>query len=89
MVWWNVTKCAIEMAWTQADIDALKAAIVASAGVAEVRYADGSAVRYMAPDQAAKLLQTMQLDVNAAAATVSGSGTTRVRAFRGALSSGY
>jgi hypothetical protein len=88
MVWWNVTKCAIEMAWTQADIDALKAAIVASAGVAEVRYADGSAVRYMAPDQAAKLLQTMQLDVNAADTSGSG-GATRIRAFRGALSSGY
>jgi hypothetical protein len=87
MVWWNVTKCAIEMAWTQADIDALKAAIVASAGVAEVRYADGSAVRYMAPDQAAKLLQTMQLDLNSA--DTSESGATRIRAFRGALSSGY
>jgi hypothetical protein len=50
-------------------------------------YADGSAVRYMAPDQAAKLLQTMQLDLNSA--DTSESGATRIRAFRGALRSGY
>lgn len=49
------------MAWTQTDIDRLKAAI--GLGVKRVRYASGE-TEYQSLDEMRKLLNDMQRDVN-------------------------
>ena len=54
----------IYMAWTQADVDALKAAL--KSGVLRVRYSDGREVEYNNVDQMLRLLQAMEGDVLAA-----------------------
>lgn len=58
------------MAWTQADIDALKSAM--KSGALTVRYSDKS-VTYRTLAEMTQLLGLMQDEVNAAA------GTTQVR----------
>lgn len=53
------------MAWTQADVDALKAAI--ASGAQSVTYPDGSAVTYRSLGQMKDVLGMMQAEVNRAA----------------------
>lgn len=60
------------MAWTQSDIDALKAAM--ATGAAEVQYSDGSRIRYNSLKDMRMQLGLMQQEVNAAASVQ----TTRV-----------
>jgi hypothetical protein len=75
------------MAWTQSDVDALKAAIGKAGNAAQVRFADGRQVQYLTAADAAALLTLMQRDVNAAAQDAGTS--TRVRAFRARMGGGY
>ncbi|MBN9525774.1 MAG: hypothetical protein J0H82_06215 [Alphaproteobacteria bacterium] len=55
------------MAFTQAQVDALKDAIAAAGIDQEVEYADGSRVKRMTPAQARDLLAMMEADVKATA----------------------
>ena len=55
------------MAWTQTDVDALKAAI--ATGALEVRYADGRHVRYRSLADMERTLALMQGEVAGTAAT--------------------
>lgn len=75
------------MSFTQAQADALKTAIAAAGNTSQVRFADGRTVQYMTVPDAAALLTMMQRDI-AAAATDAGT-STRVRAFRARMGSGY
>ena len=50
------------MAWTQADVDALKAAL--KSGVLRVRYSDGREVEYNNVDQMLRLLQVLDCEVD-------------------------
>jgi hypothetical protein len=68
------------MAWTQADIDALKAAI--ATGARSVQYSDGSRIDYRSLREMEAVRAKMESEVSAAS-------TTRVRAFRGSPRSGY
>jgi len=72
---------AAEMAWTQADLDTLDAAI--ASGVRRVRYSDGSEVEYrsLAEMKGAQDLIAASLDEQA--------GRRRVRSFRASFRSGY
>ena len=80
------------MAFTTADRDAVKAAMVglASGREQQVRFADGSQVTYMPMDmgQLEKLLDRINLDVAATAALTPGS-VAPIRAVRLATRSGY
>jgi len=51
------------MAYTQADIDALKTAI--ASGAIEVRHSDGRMVRYRSLQEMENLLNIMQADLGA------------------------
>lgn len=61
------------MAWTQTDVDALKAAI--ATGAKDVQYSDGSRVTYRSLDEMKDILGEMK-------AEVAGSGIKRVRTVR-------
>lgn len=61
------------MAWTKADINLLKAAIVDRKGARSITFSDQS-VTFDSIDEMLKLLQVMQNEVNAAA-----SQSTRMR----------
>lgn len=58
------------MAWTQTDIDALKAAIAAGRGARTIAFGDQS-VTFNSVDDMLKLLSVMQADV----ATAAGGGS--------------
>lgn len=75
------------MAWTQTDADGLKAAITAAGNAAQVRFADGRTMQYLTPAEAAALLTMMERDIRAAA--IDAGTSTKVRAFRGRMGSGY
>lgn len=66
------------MAWTQADVDAIKAAIAAGKGARSITFSDQS-VTFNSIEDMLKLLAVMQQDVNSAAGTS--------RAFRFAATS--
>lgn len=51
------------MAFTSADIAALKRAMANAGNAAEVEYSDGTRTRFMTPAQAANLLGMMEADV--------------------------
>jgi len=67
------------MAYTQADIDALKAAM--ASGAKRVRYSDGSEVEYREMDEMKDILRQMRHEVSPP--------TKPIRAFRLAYRSGY
>lgn len=56
------------MAWSQSDVDALKAAIVAGKGAKSITFSDQS-ITFHSVDEMLKLLQVMQQEVNANAGT--------------------
>lgn len=56
------------MPFTQADVDALKAAIVAGRGARSVTFSDQS-ITFHSVDEMLKLLSVMQEEVNATAGT--------------------
>jgi hypothetical protein len=56
------------MAFTQADVDALRAAIADGRGARTISFGDQS-VTFGTPDEMLKLLSVMQADVNATAGT--------------------
>lgn len=64
------------MAWTQSDVDALKAAIAAGRGAQSISFADQT-VTFQSIDQMLKLLAVMTADV---VATATGSSRTRYAA---------
>lgn len=66
------------MARTQADIDALQAAI--DSGARWVAYSDGSSVSYRDLDEMRSILRDMKREV---------SGNKPARAFRGVVRSGW
>lgn len=61
------------MAYSQDDVDALKAAI--ASGARDVTYSDGSRIVY-------RSLEEMRQTLNIMEAEVSGSSTTRIKTFR-------
>jgi hypothetical protein len=67
------------MAWTQTDIDALKAAI--ATGVRDVQYSDNSRVTYRSLDEMRSILAEMEGEV--AGPTVSRARTIRVNTRSG------
>ena len=52
------------MAWTQTDIDALKAAIADGRGVRSMTFIDGQSVTFNSIDDMLKLLAVMESQVN-------------------------
>ena len=77
--------------FSRADLDGLKAAIAAAGNASEVRYNDGSSVRYMPIAEVRSLLQIMEQDVakgDAAVAQATGAPTAP-RAFRATFGSGW
>ena len=79
------------MAFSQADLDALKAAIAEAGTTSEVRFSDNSLVRYISTTEAVTLLRLMEADVQKAAsdaAVVSG-GASAPRAFRASFGGGW
>lgn len=60
-----------EMAWTQADIDALKTAIASGRGVHSLTFGDQT-VSFNSPREMLELLAVMQRDVQATAGTRQG-----------------
>jgi hypothetical protein len=78
------------MAYTQADVDALKAEIARAGITGHVAYPDGAAITRIPVDKALLLLQTMQADVRANTSTAGVDFWLRpLRAFRGMVCSGY
>lgn len=79
------------MAFSQADVDALKESIAASGNAQEVRYADGAGVKYLSANDALALLGRMEQDARLAAADAAAALGVPVarRAFRASFSSGY
>lgn len=79
------------MAFTQADLDGLRASIAAAGNTAEVRYADGTLVRYLTTPDALALLSRMESEVAAASASAAEAAGTpvRARAFRASYQSGW
>ena len=67
------------MAWTQQQLDDLKAAIAASKGARTIAFGDQS-ITLHSVDDLLKLLDRMQGEVTAAAAAASGGSTTRFAA---------
>ncbi|AHJ63242.1 Hypothetical protein GbCGDNIH3_7066 [Granulibacter bethesdensis] len=74
------------MSFTQQDIDRLKAAIASAGLTQQVSFADGTHIRRMSPDDAARLLDMMQRDV---AASAVGSAVPPSRVVRASPRSGY
>jgi hypothetical protein len=68
------------MAWTQADVDALKAAIAAGKGARTITFGDQT-INFHSIDDMLKLLSVMQADASQAAAEAAGiSSRTRFAA---------
>jgi hypothetical protein len=71
------------MAYAQADLDALKTAVIAVAsGPQEVRFSDGRSVRYNTPDQILAVIRVVEAEINMQAKAASGLIRRRFGAFR-------
>jgi hypothetical protein len=68
------------MAWTQDDVDAIKAAL--ATGARDVQYSDGSRVSYRSEAEMMSIMKRMQ-------AEVAGSSVTRVKTVRFGTSKGF
>ena len=68
------------MAWTQDDVDAIKAAL--ATGARDVQYSDGSRVSYRSEAEMMSIMKRMQ-------AEVAGSSVTSVKTVRFGTSKGF
>jgi hypothetical protein len=68
------------MAWTQDDVDAIKAAL--ATGARDVQYSDGSRVSYRSEAEMMSIMKRMQTEV-------AGSSVTRVKTVRFGTSKGF